>query len=302
MTSEPQIEKALNRAEEYLAGRQCRNGGFCFYRSEYLEEPNLHDTYHALASLHLLQRPFPNRESIIAYLMEQPHRSYQPYFLFYYVLSMQLLGLPQNPDTLSDIANLSLNTSPSQTGFSGWLSTALKVVRLMQDYARNTPAQEVVAHIMKLHREGGFGIKPNLEDTWLALALLSRLGVNIRDENIVGFIDDMQVPSIGFRNTRDSLYTNANILQAGVFSCILLGIPVRYPEVIVNMVLSSQCRNGAFAAVPDSLPNLETHYVALTLVKALTGDAGLAEPSAAILDIPAGHRGGNAVRTHETGS
>lgn len=44
MTKKP-AGLALERSLKYVTSRQCRNGGFCFYRTEYLEEPNLYDTY-----------------------------------------------------------------------------------------------------------------------------------------------------------------------------------------------------------------------------------------------------------------
>lgn len=43
------IQQALMRASKYLLGRQSSNGGFCFYRSKYVDEPNLFDTYHAVS-------------------------------------------------------------------------------------------------------------------------------------------------------------------------------------------------------------------------------------------------------------
>lgn len=124
----PQIEKALLRAEAYLGGRQCHNGGFCFYRNDYLEEPNLHDTYHALAGYSLLERPIPNREKIISYLAHQRSRSHQPAYLYYYTFSVRLLESVPDEGTMADIEGLRLATPDNRTEFSNWLVTALKVV------------------------------------------------------------------------------------------------------------------------------------------------------------------------------
>ena len=51
--------QAVAEATAYLRGRQSYNGGFCFYRFEYLDEPNLRDTYHAIAALTLLGAEVP---------------------------------------------------------------------------------------------------------------------------------------------------------------------------------------------------------------------------------------------------
>ena len=120
-------------------------------------------------------------------------------------------------------------------------------------------------------RRGYPGTKPNLEDTWLALSLLDKIKAIKHVEDTARFIEDMQIPSLGFRNTRDSRYSNIYILHAGVLSCALLGIPVRHPTAIMDMVLSCQCADGAFAPVSVSLPNLHTHCLAIKLLKALVG-------------------------------
>ncbi len=266
----PQIEKALLRAQAYLGGRQCHNGGFCFYRNDYLEEPNLHDTYHALAGYSLLERPIPNREKIISYLAHQRSRSHQPAYLYYYTFSVRLLESVPDEGTMADIEGLRLATPDNRTEFSSWIVTALKVVCLKRTLSCFKPDAKIVAYIRQSQREGGgYGAKPNLEDTWFALSLLDKIKAIEHVEDTIRFIEEMQIPSLGFRNTRDSRYSNIYILHAGVLSCALLGVSIRYPAAIMDMVLPCQCANGAFAPVSVSLPNLHTHYMAIKLIKTL---------------------------------
>lgn len=52
--SQSRLEVALEQAADYVTSRQCCNGGFCYYRYADLEEPNLHDTYYAVAACELL--------------------------------------------------------------------------------------------------------------------------------------------------------------------------------------------------------------------------------------------------------
>jgi hypothetical protein len=52
--------KSCQCACRYLLGRQSPTGGFCFYRSEYLDEANLFDTWHAVAALALLNELSPH--------------------------------------------------------------------------------------------------------------------------------------------------------------------------------------------------------------------------------------------------
>lgn len=41
---QPASAEVADAAVRYIAGRPCRDGGFCFYRTAELEEPNLADT------------------------------------------------------------------------------------------------------------------------------------------------------------------------------------------------------------------------------------------------------------------
>ena len=66
------LDAALARARAYLLGRQCANGGFSFYRGEYLEEPNTHDTWHALAAMRMLGTPPPGRETSFVSSLANP--------------------------------------------------------------------------------------------------------------------------------------------------------------------------------------------------------------------------------------
>lgn len=264
------IGDAFIRAGGYLDSRQCRNGGFCFYRTEYLEEPNLYDTYYALAAYRLLERPVPQREKVAAYLEGLRARSAQPDFLYYLGCSLGLLGAEEmGREFRDDVAGLRLSVPTGGTDFSGWLAAALKTARLKKSFARLDPQPEIVSFLGASRREGGYGPKPNLPDTFRVLSLLAELGQLPADGESARFVDGMQVPSLGFRCTGDSLFTHLGILYAGVFGCALLGIPVRYPRRVLNFVLASQGGHGGFAPAPESLGDLRTHCMALRLVKHL---------------------------------
>jgi Prenyltransferase and squalene oxidase repeat len=48
----PKTTIAVTKAVEYLRAKQSYNGGFCFYKYAYLDQPNLRDTYRWLQSTH----------------------------------------------------------------------------------------------------------------------------------------------------------------------------------------------------------------------------------------------------------
>src|SRR5512139_4192552 len=87
------LEQALERAAAYVASRQCRNGGFCYYRYADLEEPNLHDTYYAVAACELLQREVPDPEQVVAYLRSMQTAGRQSSYLYYAGFTARRLGV-----------------------------------------------------------------------------------------------------------------------------------------------------------------------------------------------------------------
>jgi len=55
-------------AVAYLASRQSPSGGFCFYRTEFLDQPNLADTYCAVRGLMLLGESVQHRQRVPSFL------------------------------------------------------------------------------------------------------------------------------------------------------------------------------------------------------------------------------------------
>src|SRR5512144_1089931 len=90
--SPSRLEAALERAAEYITSRQCRNGGFCYYRYADLEEPNLHDTYYAVTAYELLQRGVSYPERVLEYLRSMQTVGRQSSYLYYSGFTAHRLG------------------------------------------------------------------------------------------------------------------------------------------------------------------------------------------------------------------
>ena len=267
------IEQAIDRAVDYIASRQCHNGGFCYYRTDDLEEPNLHDTYYAVAACGLVQRQIPNRDKVMDYLRSMGTTGQQSSYLYYYAFTVYLLGeLTLDLELLDSL--LGLHIAPPKAGknvpLSGWLEDSFRVIRLQKTFAGYSKMDEIKDFVRNLARPGGVGAKPNLLDTYLALSILAELNGLSGLLETKCFIDRVQLASFGFKYTEDSLFSpNIDILYAGVISCVLLGLRVKYPADIVNSVLVSQRTHGGFTRSPDSLGDLETHYKALEIIHQL---------------------------------
>lgn len=258
------------RASRYVIGRQCRNGGFCFYRNEHLEESNLSDTWHALASLKLLGTAIPGTQELDAWLEGIDPGGLHPEALHDWVFSRQMLRADWQPDpqTCRRIAAMELLPSQREGGVSYSLPALLRIVRLKSGFSTLERPADLLAWLNR-HHHGGYGDKPNLQETAQALELLAAFGTPDQSAATRAFVDSLQSPIMGFNNTPDSRYCRLDILLAGVRCCSLLNLPILHAEVIAKTVFSAQREDGAFADVPGALPNLETHYSALRLLDLL---------------------------------
>lgn len=102
------LNEPLARAAQCIAGRQCEGGGFCVYRNAYLEEPNLSDTWHALAALKLLDVAVPRAGEVDSWLDSFNAASLHHNALHDWIFSKQLLDATwiPNPQTCQRIAAL----------------------------------------------------------------------------------------------------------------------------------------------------------------------------------------------------
>jgi hypothetical protein len=274
------LEAALERAAEYVTSRQCHNGGFCYYRYADLEEPNLHDTYYAVAACGLLQREVSNPDRVVEYLRSMRTAGRQSSYLYYYGFTAQRLGNLSLLDQtfLDKVAALSIRLLPTgkNVPLSEWLEDSLRTIRLQTTFAGSFGVGgTVVDFVHGLLRRGGGGVgtTPNLRDIYLALRILTELDSLIELDEVKAFIGCLQLPSLGFKYTESSISgPDIDTLYAGVCSCAILGVEVRYAAAILNNVLLSQRLYGGFARSSDSLGNLNTHYKALRIIQRL-GDS-----------------------------
>ncbi len=265
------LEQALAWAAEYVTSRQCRNGGFCYYRYADLEEPNLHDTYYAVAACGLLQREVPNPDGVVEYLHSMQAAGRQSSYLYYSGFTAQWLGDLSLLDQtfLGKVAALSIHLPPAggHVPLSEWLEDSLRIIRLQQSFTGGLEGGAIVDFVHGLLRQGGAGTTPNLRDTYLALRILAALDSLTGLDETQAFIERLQVPALGFKYTEGAISDpDIDTLYAGVFSCALLGLGIRYARDILSTVLSCQRLHGGFARASDSLGNLNTHYKGLSII------------------------------------
>jgi hypothetical protein len=262
---------ACKRAIAYIRSRQCANGGFCFYRSEFIEEPNLHDTYHAVSALALTgtARKYADTaaEFIAAFDATEANALYYTAFTLdrlgrgdlierRYAASIRACSLPMTPDA-------------GDGAISGWLDGVLKLLSLKRRFAELPNAREFVRFIASLHGDGGYGVKPNLYDTYLCLSILGLLSVRVDEGSARKFLDRLQVPVLGFAATQDSTLTSLDVIDAGIRCCAMLNSLVRHASDALAFTLACQCADGGFSRTSGALPDLAQTHRALQIIHAL---------------------------------
>lgn len=281
---------AVARAAAYIRSRQSPSGGFCFYRYSSVDEPSLGDTYYAVAALRLFDIEVPNSRKTVEFVAQA--RSFGLTYLYFGAFTLDHLGLNSqiSEETLQGIGNLTITVPEvaSSVDTSGWLESVRKTVRLQQQFTPTAPGRaahgEKLAAILvprasrsenryarlsvfiaDLMNRGGFGVRTNLWDTYLAVGIGALLGLRPPGE-MIAFVDSLQHPPVGFLMTPQSVMSSLDVAYAGVRCCETLGIPVLHKEEVLDFTLGCQSANGGFAHAPMALPNLEFTYRALKIL------------------------------------
>lgn len=275
-SSTDRVPSALSQVERYLVSRQSRHGGFCFYRTEYLDEPNLSDTYHAVRTLTLLGRKIPRRMQLLRFLEAGPE-SHQTNVLYFQALTMRTLdpGFVGDEGLRRRIGMLQIPPAPGDhSGLSAWLERARMITRLKRPFAQWTEAKELSRDVVALQRDtGGFGSRPNLWDTWLALDLLRCCGEPVDLSATAGFLERLQTGPFGFSAVEGGLSATLDDVYAGLRCCAALGVTTRDRTAALSFILACQSGRGGFGRAPDSLPDIELSHRAVWAICHLTSEA-----------------------------
>jgi hypothetical protein len=269
------IHQSRTLARHYLLGRQSPSGGFCFYRSAYLDEPNLFDTWHAVAALNLLGEKLPQQEALVNFVCALPLGS-QPYELFYRTFTLDMLNSPDPEHSrvmaMADAVLLPSLTPDHSSELSGQMERLILSLRLKQHFGLAFDKAQVSESVLRMeHPDGGFGNPANLLDTHLALDVLALCGQTATNQT-AAFLDRMTVPKFAFRLTQNSLTPTLETVCAGIECCRLFKLPVAYPEDAASVILACQTGKGGFAPASDALPDIGLTHLALHGIAALFDD------------------------------
>ncbi|UIE36550.1 prenyltransferase/squalene oxidase repeat-containing protein [Leptodesmis sichuanensis] len=286
-----QMNNILKRTVQYLSSKQCANGGFCVYKTEYLEEPNPTDTFFAVSSFQLLGEVIPNRDRVLSYLRQaltnlkkqfplstdtqsNIHNTFAFNYLYFPFYTLNRMGCLYLDEFWRDVLNrleilLPEEVYANESGATQqWL---LRKVRTKKFAGEIPNHQQVIDFILDLQNDGGFGVKPNLIDTYWSVALLKEMDYDLTQmDSTRQFIQRLQTPQSGFTLTEDGLMTSLEVIYAGVFASLILHMEIPYIEAALQFVQMCQMDRGGFARMPVGLPDIESTYRALKVLKTCT--------------------------------
>ena len=266
----------VGRTIHYILERQCRSGGFCFYR---LEEPNGADTYFALATLHLLGKKIDDSRTLQFLKNAQGsngsyHNPYQAYYAF---KGLKYLGSrPRHnprPYLRDQLQHFTAKNSTSET--------ALKRLDYLTDLCKELnivipprPLENIVDFIMGCRNEdGGFG-KPasTLLSSAYATRILKRLATSTDSSGVLKFLKSCENSVHGFLNVPDMAPSFLEHIHAGLTISRLLEYLPRHLDACYQFIVGCQDPNGGFARISHGLPSLADTFLAihsLTILDAL---------------------------------
>jgi hypothetical protein len=272
-------DELKKRTTRYVLERQCRGGGFCFYK---LEEPSGLDTYSALCVLNLLNVPFQD-EKTVSYLrnMQGKDGSYDSVFAAYYSLKSLLLlnEAPQRdpwPYILKHVRQDRVDAEKLPAEITSVFRRMAFLIDLYCTFKRDSNGSaenHFKAFILHFHNnDNGFGYRQStLGETSRALFMLSRLAYPVQTLRAETFISRCETPGYGFTDIPDTSLSYLEYAHAGILASVITGYKLRYPDQCSDFIRYCQTKTGGFSRVTHGgIATLEDTCYAVHALKLLS--------------------------------
>ncbi|MGD9896241.1 MAG: prenyltransferase/squalene oxidase repeat-containing protein [Candidatus Methylacidiphilaceae bacterium] len=270
------------KCQGYVIRCQCRDGGFCFYRSDYSEESNLYDAGWALASLHVLGAEPSEMGALKNWLAQQSAAlpwSGSLTALWSYERTIRFLGQKREADLRATAERLLASFRlPSEEAIQDWDASGLlrDLSRLAElcEWLCLTPAaswrSKLASLLSSLRGESGAFLKDreNLIDSrhaWTVCRIFS-LPVDLQP------LLPLASRKLGLSPLSSPFSAEAESLEGILSGLTILAACRRRPKGDAKTALTSQiegCQadSGGFGRRIGAIPTLEdTYYGASSLL------------------------------------
>jgi len=271
----------------YISERRCASGGYCFYR---LDEPNAGDTFHALASLAMLDALPDDDDATRSYLhtFQRTDGSFSNVMVGHAVCrALAILGEKPQADPTGWI--LSLLLPPGDSARPVESSSLFGNTYLLADLCTHLgiaippdKKKAVISAVLRYkHPDTGFGSQYSMIiETGHALAILAALGYPVSQTGSTEFIKRCEDPSFGFLAVPGVTPAYLEHIHAGVLACSVLGYQSPAHASCREFIRRCRLDNGGYGrSVFGGSATLENTYLALTT------RAMIEPPSWAILPV-----------------
>lgn len=256
---------------EYIRERRCSSGGYCFYR---LDEPNAGDTFHALASLAMLDALPVDDDATRNFLhtFQNSGKHFSSVNVRYAVTkSLILLGEKPDEHPASWILPLLI---PPRDGIRPVESSSLfEQLKLLTDLCTiqnvTIPSEmksEMISAVLRYqHKDRGFGHPVStIIETADALAILAALGYSVSLTGSTEFLKQCEDPASGFLAVPGSKPGYLEHIHSGVRACSVLGYPSPLFAQCEEFIRKCCRENGGYVrSIFGGSPNLENTWLAL---------------------------------------
>jgi hypothetical protein len=260
------------RVKRYILERQCREGGFCFYK---LEEPNGADTYFALATLQMLGVAFTD-ERTMAYLsdMQRSDGGYGSVASAFYSLQ-GLASLKKKPRRdpsayiLQTMKKYRLHPESAPAGTCSIFEPLMHLTDIQRTFCRELDAgvaDRIIRQVLACQNaDKGFGHRQStLIDTAYALAILELLNYPLAALQADQFLKKCETPLSGFTNIPRTSLSFMEYVHAGILASAVISRRPRYFQQCVDFITYCQNKSGGFSRVAQGgLATLEDSYYAI---------------------------------------
>lgn len=262
----------VTRLIDYTKARQCRNGGFCFYR---LEEPNGSDTYYAVSILTMLGIGFHD-DKTVRYLIDQQRDdgSYKSIFSAYYSVStLSLMGERPAHDPSAYLLDHVDHYRFDPAGLPAEVTSLFKKLLFLIDLCAlldiriaNKNKRGLFDFVMSFSgNDGGFGHGlSSLVETAHALSILTSLGYSLKRLKAVAFIRSCETPLSGFTGVPGTSLSYIEHVNGGIRASELIHYRPRYINECFRFISGCQTKNGGFSRGNNAgISTLENSYYAV---------------------------------------
>jgi hypothetical protein len=263
----------LDLISDYIEACQTPDGGYFFAK---VPPAGAADTYHAVASLHLLGAAPSNSKAVVDWLNDVAGKiSKNPRTIFHLVETGLLLGV--NREVVTEWASPLNQWENPEGGFgtlnvtnvetTSELETTYCAAKTLADLHLALDKRKISGFVRGYqNRDGGFGGggRSTIASTWFALGTLQALGAQPVDcRGVLRWLAEAERA----KHSASTMYVED--LHWLTASAEAIGVELTEPDHAVAMVLAAQRPTGGFARAITGIPTLEYTYYALAILDRL---------------------------------